>query len=657
VSASPNPNRPSSVDSKTPSLVSDDTSNPKLPKVSNTCAQLPGLCKVSAAIARPVLRIFNAGNLPPTLSFHNQSAAIITSGDQYTIIYSLVDPEDSAYVDLFYDTDNKGFDGVPIKECIFLPHGNLRSCSWPTGGVKPNKYFIYGIAFDGEYTINSYSSTPVTIVGDTKPNCSDSIKSECNTALFLSYPDKPVTIMASDPITITYTVATMPQHEKDLSGVSLFYDTDSDGLNGTFIPGCSQLPRQANGSCTWNTQGILPGQYHVYGTMYDYSKSSIPLKAIASGLITINEDVRPSCSASLSQQCRPYLAFNQPNGNVSLKRGEYSTVTYTMYSGVNQNAMATFSLVDKDQKKVVLVGCSRLRQGENLTCQYDTAPFSPGDYGLTGRVDGYPSVVSSARITITQDSVAPRLTIHTPSGNEQLNTAQQFTHVIHYSLLDYDSEPRHVVVDFYYDTDNSGFDGHLAQCRYREPYTPLVGADQTCIWTASLPPATYSIYGIANDGDNPPVKAYAPGTLTILQDAKLVSGDVAPSEFTIHEPATPQIGVNAEQGYEISYTLQDQDADVVASFVYYNIKTGEYRPISGCLSKPEGQSVTCLWDTSQLKSGEYFVLGEAGNENKRIRQYAPGSVMVVHKDDASQQPWYCHFIHFPFCPSADTKNS
>ncbi|MCP4275683.1 MAG: hypothetical protein GY779_04950, partial [Gammaproteobacteria bacterium] len=78
---------------------------------------------------------------------------------------------------------------------------------------------------------------------------------------------------------------------------------------------------------------------------------------------------------------------------------------------------------------------------------------------------------------------------------------------ITYTLFDTDDV---VTVDFYYDTDNTGFDGTLISTGSSE------GTGVTSAWdTTGMLPGTYYVYGKTNDGTNPEVKTYSSGMLTI----------------------------------------------------------------------------------------------------------------------------------------------
>jgi hypothetical protein len=74
------------------------------------------------------------------------------------------------------------------------------------------------------------------------------------------------TVTVGDNFTIQYDLA----DSDDVVTVDFYYDTDNSGLDGTLITGdCEDEPEATNGTCTWNTTGMTPGDYYVYGVTND----------------------------------------------------------------------------------------------------------------------------------------------------------------------------------------------------------------------------------------------------------------------------------------------------------------------------------------------------------------------------------------------------
>jgi hypothetical protein len=81
---------------------------------------------------------------------------------------------------------------------------------------------------------------------------------------------------------ITYTL----DDPDDVVTVALYYDTDNSGLDGTAIGGCASEPEGTGLSCTWDTTGVTPGSYYIYGITSDGVNPSV--SAYSSGQVTIN---------------------------------------------------------------------------------------------------------------------------------------------------------------------------------------------------------------------------------------------------------------------------------------------------------------------------------------------------------------------------------
>ncbi len=69
--------------------------------------------------------------------------------------------------------------------------------------------------------------------------------------------------------------------------VAFYYDTDSSGLDGTAISGaCATAAEGTSVTCTWDTTGMTPGSYYVYGVTNDGTNPDVT--DYSPGQITIN---------------------------------------------------------------------------------------------------------------------------------------------------------------------------------------------------------------------------------------------------------------------------------------------------------------------------------------------------------------------------------
>lgn len=102
----------------------------------------------------------------------------------------------------------------------------------------------------------------------------------------------------------------------------------------------------------------------------------------------------------------------------------------------------------------------------------------------------------------------PSLTVSQPDGVGDTVTAGD-SYNITYDLSDAEDV---ATVDFFYDTNNVGLDGTAITDCQNQPE----GTSATCAWnTNGVTAGSYYVYGIADDGVNPTVSDYSPGTITI----------------------------------------------------------------------------------------------------------------------------------------------
>ncbi len=136
---------------------------------------------------------------------------------------------------------------------------------------------------DSSTVLNSTTATGSCITGTTWNGSSCAVDNTTPT-LSISQPDGVSdTVTAGSSYNITYSLADAEQ----IVTAAFYYDTDATGLNGTAITGaCASAGEGANATCSWNTTGMTPGNYYVYGLTSDGIAPQV--NAYSSGVITIN---------------------------------------------------------------------------------------------------------------------------------------------------------------------------------------------------------------------------------------------------------------------------------------------------------------------------------------------------------------------------------
>ncbi len=220
--------------------------------------------------------------------------------------------------------------------------------------------------------------------------------------------------------------------------------------------------------------------------------------------------------------------------------------------------------------------------------------------------------VSWAEFETPDVNVPPTINIDQPDGVEDY-TDEGYYYYIQYDLADSDNT---VTADFYYDTNSSGLDGTaISDCQDQTE-----GTDVTCLWNlVGVTPGAYYIYGITSDGVNPQVSAYSSGVLTI---------DALPT-LNIDQPDGVNDTIAEDTSYTIQYDLEDPDDVVTASFSYCTDPEESCISISDCTFQPEGIDTTCIWDTTGVSPGDYYVVGECLFEMVGyLREVSSGPVTI-----------------------------
>ncbi len=153
----------------------------------------------------------------------------------------------------------------------------------------------------------------------------------------------PPTLIVSDPdgigdelivgglYSIVYTLDDMD----DIVTAAFYYDTDSAGLDGTAIAGtCAAAPEGTGATCIWNTDGIIPDSYFIYGVADDgkgevSAYSTAPVRILPADALRVGSVSRISHPAykavNLFYGERDYGIWNRDNSRIMI----YESLNYT----------------------------------------------------------------------------------------------------------------------------------------------------------------------------------------------------------------------------------------------------------------------------------------------------------------------------------------
>lgn len=110
------------------------------------------------------------------------------------------------------------------------------------------------------------------------------------------------TVNVGQAYNITYDLA----DTEDVVTAAFYYDINATGLDGTTITGaCATAAEGTSATCSWDTTGMTPGSYYVYGITNDGVNPAV--NTYSSGVITIqvSANQKPNSPASLTQKTSP----------------------------------------------------------------------------------------------------------------------------------------------------------------------------------------------------------------------------------------------------------------------------------------------------------------------------------------------------------------
>lgn len=209
-------------------------------------------------------------NIPPSFRITEPDGNNDFAHKGFSILWIDSDPDDDAYISLYYDFDNSGFDGEIIAEGLSEDaHGNLGIYNWNTTDMLGGEYYIYGICGDGNnVAVQRYSLFPV-IVDHTTINITPSTNQtplKNNPPLIqIVEPDG-----ENDQANTEYMITWIDSDVDDDASISLYYDIDSSGYNGILImSSLSENEHGNSGTFIWDTTPIPEGEYFIYAIIDD----------------------------------------------------------------------------------------------------------------------------------------------------------------------------------------------------------------------------------------------------------------------------------------------------------------------------------------------------------------------------------------------------
>jgi RHS repeat-associated protein len=171
--------------------------------------------------------------------------------DQFIIKWNDLDSDDDASISFFYDDDDSGADGIMITSGI-SEDNELDEYVWNTSEITVGTYYIYGIINDStNEEVVDYSAGSLEIVDNEAPS------------IEILEPNG-----VGDYAYESFNIIWNDSDGDSSASISLYYDTDNQGIDGTLIV-TNLSEDDNNNSYNWDVSGLEEGSYYVYAVIDD----------------------------------------------------------------------------------------------------------------------------------------------------------------------------------------------------------------------------------------------------------------------------------------------------------------------------------------------------------------------------------------------------
>jgi len=425
------------------------------------------------------------------------------------------------------------------------------------------------------------------------------------------------TVAAGASYNITYSLA----DTDNVVTAAFYYDTNNSGLDGTAISGaCATAAEGTNVTCAWNTTGMTPGTYYVYGKVSDGINPQV--STYSAGQITI------TCAnaAILDTWTSIYAGTGAtPSGTKAISAG---TNTYRLLVVAVQNEYTAGNTTN------------------TWTVSYGGQALTPITSINNGRTNMWLGYLKEAGIdAATNTTVTVNMT-----GNKDYSRVYAIT---------YDNVNQTAPIASF----NGAYNGAGASSVATGNITwaandqMLYAADSAATGTTHTPPGTYTEdlenlatlggsvghrTSTASGGTESITVTHGAGYSSIIGAAIRSKCNNAAPTLSLSQPDGVSDTVTEGASYNITYSLDDADNTVTAAFYYDTDNTGlNGTAISGaCATAAEGSGVTCAWNTTGMTPGTYYVYGVVNDGvNPQVSAYSAGTITINCQTAAILNAW------------------
>ncbi len=359
-------------------------------------------------------------------------------------------------ISFYYDTDDSGENGALIVSGI--SENNVSDqYVWDVSALAEGDYYVYAVLNDGvNPVVVDYSTGPVTLIDNEEPT------------IQVLEPNGDDT--ADTAFTITWT----DQDADDSAIISLYYDTDGGGEDGTLIEN-SISEDGVSDQYAWDVSALANGDYYVYAVIDD----------------GVNPDV-------VDYSNGPITVFHPSPTELTTSSTTGGSVSVPGEGTFSNSAGSTVNLVATPASGYYFVNWT----GNVSTVANDNSAST------TITMDDNYSITANFALNNT-----PTIQILQPDG---VADAANLAFTISWSDSDTDND---AAVSLYYDMDNTGQDGTLIV----DAISENDGADQYSWDVSALPDGDYYVYGVIDDGVNSVVVDYSAGAVSVSHASHFVT--------------------------------------------------------------------------------------------------------------------------------------
>ncbi len=314
------------------------------------------------------------------------------SGGTVDISYDAFDADSSAEIQLFYDNDNQGFDGILIADRL-TENDASGSFMWSTEGVPTGEYFIYAMVMDennppafdysqGRVTVMEEADLSVVQIANQSVIVGENLTYQVTVTNNGLIESKGVTLVEALPEEVTFVSASVVPSQQ--SGNTLSFDI------GNLATGDSRTFEIITTAPT--TAGTIDAKASVSGITFDPDATND-----VDNLTTFVEEAPPQFSdlsitrtdnqgaIDLGQEYTYTLTINNngPNDATGVILTEnLPSVTDT----VNQNLSQGNASFDPSTQ-ILTANLDTINSGESATIEVTVKPFAAGDLVSTSIVE------------------------------------------------------------------------------------------------------------------------------------------------------------------------------------------------------------------------------------------------------------------------------